>query len=137
MVMPNLKRQCTVADRDELPDDGSRYEVIDGELFVTPAPAWRHQEAVVQLYRLIAGYLDLEPIGHAFMAPADVVFSPKARRSARPVRRADLDSRIVERSTPSEPRPEILDTRLELFPDGATLPLTIDLIAYFRPVLDS
>ena len=49
----------------------------------------------------------------------------------------DLDSRIIERSTPSEPRPEILDTRLEWFPDGATQPLTIDLIAYFRRVLDS
>ena len=43
MVMPNLKRQWTVAERDKLPDDGNRYEVIDGELFVTSAPAWRHQ----------------------------------------------------------------------------------------------
>jgi hypothetical protein len=49
MVMPNLKRQWTVADRDELPDDGSRYEVIGGELFVTLAPAWTHQEAVARL----------------------------------------------------------------------------------------
>jgi Uma2 family endonuclease len=187
MVMPNLKRQWTVADRDELPDDGNRYEVIDGELFVTPSPAWRHQEAVARLYRLIADYLDLEPVGHAFMAPADVVFSPKrgvqpdlfvvplvdgrtprhfddvrrlllavevlspsTARADRVAKRVlyrdeqvgqywivDLDSRIIERSTPSELRPEILDSRLAWLPEGATRSLTIDLLAYFRQVLDS
>ena len=82
MGMPNFKRQWTVAERDELPDDGNRYEVIDGELFVTPAPAWRHQEASLYLYRLLADYLGLERIGHAFAAPADVVFSP--RRGVQP-----------------------------------------------------
>ena len=29
-----------------LPDDGKRYEVLDGELFVTPAPGSPHQRAV-------------------------------------------------------------------------------------------
>jgi Uma2 family endonuclease len=187
MVMPNLKRQWTVADRDELPDDGNRYEVIDGELFVTPAPAWRHQEAVARLYRLIADYLDREPIGHAFIAPADVVFSPtrgvqpdlfvvplvdgrtpqhfddvrrlllavevlspSTARADRVAKRmlcrdervdqywiVDLDSRTIDRSTPSEPRPEILDSRLEWLPECATNPLIIDLVAYFAKVLDS
>jgi len=31
------------------PDDGSRYEVLDGELFVTPAPALLHQRALLEL----------------------------------------------------------------------------------------
>ena len=77
MNMLNTERHWTVADRDALPDDGNRYEVIDGELFVTPAPALRHQEAVAQLYQLLADYLRRERVGHAFFAPADVVFSPK------------------------------------------------------------
>lgn len=32
-----LKRQWTFADLEDLPEDGNRYEIIDGELFVTPA----------------------------------------------------------------------------------------------------
>lgn len=77
MGMAEVKRRWTVQDRDALPDDGKRYEVIDGELFVTPAPALRHQAAVGTLYRAIAGYLDHEHVGYAFVAPADVVFSPE------------------------------------------------------------
>jgi len=80
--MPTVKRDWTVADIHALPDDGMRYEVIDGELFVTPAPAFRHQEAVAKLYVILAEYLQHERVGHAFFAPADVVFS--ARRGVQP-----------------------------------------------------
>ncbi|MEO7084803.1 MAG: Uma2 family endonuclease [Gemmatimonadaceae bacterium] len=73
--MPNVKRQWTVDDLLDLPDDGNRYEIIDGELFVTPAPAWRHQEAVGALYSRLRGYADQQRIGHVFAAPADVGFS--------------------------------------------------------------
>jgi Uma2 family endonuclease len=37
------------ADLELLPDNGSRYEIIDGELFVTRAPHWNHQNAVLNL----------------------------------------------------------------------------------------
>ncbi|MEO7084877.1 MAG: Uma2 family endonuclease [Gemmatimonadaceae bacterium] len=80
--MPDLKRRWTVVERDELPDDGNRYEVIDGELLVSPSPTLRHQEAVFQLARLIASYLERQRVGHAFIAPGDIVFSP--RRGVQP-----------------------------------------------------
>jgi Uma2 family endonuclease len=54
MSMPMLKREWTVADLQDLPDDGNRYEVIDGELLVTPVPALPHQAAVGELYLLVA-----------------------------------------------------------------------------------
>ena len=77
MLMPAFRRQWTVDDLQDLPDDGQRYEVIDGELFVTPSPSYDHQAAVAILHRRLAEYLDRERIGYALMAPADVVFSPE------------------------------------------------------------
>jgi Uma2 family endonuclease len=75
MHMPLLKRRWTVDDLADLPDDGQRYEVIDGELFVTPAPSPRHQDAIAELYVLLREYLSRERVGHAYFAPADVTFS--------------------------------------------------------------
>ena len=77
MEMPNVKRDWTVADVQALPDDGKRYEVIDGELFATPAPSFRHQDAAATLYAILREYLKRQPVGYPFIAPADVVFSSK------------------------------------------------------------
>jgi Uma2 family endonuclease len=60
-----------------LSDDGNRYEIIDGELFVTPAPTFVHQRAIFELARLIADYLVGERVAEVLVAPADVVFSPR------------------------------------------------------------
>jgi Uma2 family endonuclease len=48
----------------------------------------------------------------------------------------DLDSRIIERSTPPEPRPEVLDSHLEWLPEGATTAFAMDLAKYFERVID-
>lgn len=40
-------------DLESMPDDGHRYEVIDGTLIVTPAPSYQHQGAVGELYLLL------------------------------------------------------------------------------------
>jgi hypothetical protein len=45
--------EWTVEMLDALPDDGQRCEIIDGELFVTPAPAEPHQLVVGHLYSLL------------------------------------------------------------------------------------
>src|SRR5262249_13014800 len=82
MHMPTLKRRWTVADLEDLPDDGQRYEVIDGELFVTPAPALRHQKAVGLIYHLLFEYCRRERVGFPIVAPADVIFSE--RRGVQP-----------------------------------------------------
>ena len=75
MYMPMVKRQWTADDLMSLPDDGNRYEIIDGDLFMTPAPAWRHQDAVGELFVLLREYVRREGVGHAVVAPADVLFS--------------------------------------------------------------
>jgi Uma2 family endonuclease len=42
-------RPFTVDDLEAMPDDGNRYELIDGMLFVSPAPVFRHQKIIMQL----------------------------------------------------------------------------------------
>jgi len=46
-------RPFTRADLEDVPDDGRRYELIDGVLIVSAAPGRVHQRAVGRLYRLL------------------------------------------------------------------------------------
>ena len=60
-----------------LPADGNRYEVLDGELFVTPAPSWDHQDVVTSLIMAIKPYVKENRLGWAMVSPADITFSPR------------------------------------------------------------
>ena len=62
----------SAADVRALPEDGHRYEVVHGELLVTPAPRLMHQEVVARLLVALRRYLQDEPVGHALVAPADI-----------------------------------------------------------------
>ncbi|MEO8451994.1 MAG: Uma2 family endonuclease [Gemmatimonadota bacterium] len=55
-----------------LPEDGNRYELIDGELLVSPSPRGRHQIAVWELARLVDDYVRRYRVGRTGMAPADL-----------------------------------------------------------------
>ena len=78
----HARRQWTANDLLDMPDDGQRYEVIDGELFVTPAPSLDHQAALGILHARLMEYLDRERVGYVFFSPADIRFSP--RRAVQP-----------------------------------------------------
>lgn len=66
------QKHWTIADWDALPADGMRYEIIDGELFVTPAPTWDHQGLAGRLFIQLTGYMDQTGLGVTVMPPADV-----------------------------------------------------------------
>lgn len=74
MVMPAASTDWTAERVRALPNDGNRYEVIDGELHVTPAPSWEHQRAVLALAYRIRSCLVDHPIAGLYIGPADVEF---------------------------------------------------------------
>jgi Uma2 family endonuclease len=56
-----------------LPDDGKRYEVIGGVLYVAPAPAPRHQRRVLNVAATLRGYVRAHDLGQVFIAPIDLL----------------------------------------------------------------
>ena len=75
-LLPDRTRRDWTADElRALPDDGNRYEIVDGELLVTPAPSLVHQDAVGELFLLLAPYARRNDL-HCILAPAEVRFSP-------------------------------------------------------------
>jgi Uma2 family endonuclease len=159
-----------------------RYELIDGELLVTPSPRPLHQWLVWRLGRLLDEYVERHRAGHVLASPADLeleansivqpdlfvlpagcerpveswdvvkrlilaveVLSPTSLRHDRVTKRrffqrvkvpeywvVDPDTRLVERWTPDDDRPEVLDDRLTWWPVGEAAALEIDVTALFR-----
>jgi len=54
-----------------------RYELVDGELLVTPSPGAPHQLAISRLLVAIAAYLEGEPVGTCIPSPSDVELEPE------------------------------------------------------------
>lgn len=63
----------TYDDYARLPDDGRRYEVIRGNLYVTPAPLFDHQLVAGRLFRFLGNFGDESGLGLALFAPFDVL----------------------------------------------------------------
>jgi Uma2 family endonuclease len=94
-------RPFTRADLDAMPDDGRRYELIDGVLVVSAAPGLRHQVAVVELSFLLRGACP--PGFRVLVAPFAVVLADdtELQPDLLVARRTDLTERDL-------PRPPVL-----------------------------
>ena len=84
MAMPATRTDWTVEMVDELEDDGQRYELIDGELFVTPSPIDVHQLIVGELFARLRDYLRQFGGGKPMMSPADVRRGDRTRNRVQP-----------------------------------------------------
>ena len=111
-------RPLTYDDLRALPDDGQRYEIIDGELIGTPAPTMDHQRVVGRLYRLLDDYAPRVEGGEVAFAPfavrlghfdavePDLVFLTAARPRV-PIDESSIDyapDLVVEVISPSSRR---------------------------------
>ena len=68
-------RRLTYEEFAQLPDDGKRHEIIEGEHFVLPAPSLWHQKIVTRLVLLIHAYLRQHNLGDdLYTGPVDVRF---------------------------------------------------------------
>src|SRR4029077_9736624 len=75
MGMPLAVPRYTAEEVRHFPDDRLRYEVIRGELFVTPAPGRPHQRAVRELCTALHTYVVAHGLGEALPAPFEVEFT--------------------------------------------------------------
>ena len=186
MGMSLSRTEWTAEMLSTLPDDGQRYEIIDGELFVTPMPALVHQRAAVELSDVVRPYAKALKLDF-FSSPIDITFSdrrvlqpdlsvlprtrdgklakeftdvgvlllavevlsPSSLRTDRREKRwvyqqerveeywiVDTEARMFERWTPTATEPQVLRQSLSWQPLVAHEPLIVDLVQYFRDVLD-
>ena len=73
MQMATTTHRWVRADLERLPDDGNRYEVLDGELFVTPQAAVGHQRIAARLVSALDRYCMAHNLGFV-VGPGAVVF---------------------------------------------------------------
>ena len=78
MVMSAIEsHRWSAAEVRALPDEpGKQYEVIDGELFVSPGPAFSHQSVAVELTLLLRDYVRRDAIGYVLNGPGEIEPDP-------------------------------------------------------------
>lgn len=76
MEVKNTRKRWTYSEFARLPESGStRYEVIDDELVVTPAPSLHHQRIAGRLFARLFGFVQEHDLGEVFPAPLDVLLA--------------------------------------------------------------
>jgi Uma2 family endonuclease len=123
--MATARGALTYRDLRHTPDDGQRWEIIDGEVYVSQAPSLRHQDAVLNLALLLSAHVRRHRLGKVWVAPLEVVleratgvqpdliFISKARlalaQELRVVGAPDLAVEVASPSTASRDRGIKLD----------------------------
>ncbi len=118
----------TVDDLDLMPDDGNRYEVIEGEIFMSRAPGLTHQRIIVNLLAFFLKYLEGKQLGEVLTTPGvifnkyngvipDIVFISNKRRdeiasTERITGAPDIVIEIVSPGAENEQRDRVVKRRL-------------------------
>ena len=147
MPAPAAPTYWTAAMVRELPDDGNRYECIDGELLVTPSPRNIHQAVVGELYLRLTPSVSAGRIHGPDLHLVIEVLSPSTASRDRGLKRRFYErigvqeywivhpaSRLVECWRTGEAAPRWEDGVLRWHPEGARDSLVIDLPALFDSI---
>lgn len=98
MHMAAREKKWTLDELHRLPDDGNKYELVRGDLFVTPAPRPSHEEILAALHQLLAEYVAANSLGRIYRPRAVVRFDGSEVepdlmvRKSQPVATANWDS---------------------------------------------
>lgn len=76
--------RMTIEEVDRLPDDGNRYELIDGELYVSAAPRTKHQRVLSDLHDFVSPFAKKHKLGLVFPGPTDVYLDPASQTRVEP-----------------------------------------------------
>ena len=84
MSMPATdEHRWTIEEVDRLAEErvesSPRYELVDGELLVTPAPSARHQRIILKLAMLLVPYVETNRIGELRLGPGEARLTPDSR----------------------------------------------------------
>ena len=75
-MVTNPRVRLTVRDYLDIPEeDENRYELINGELYMAPAPSWEHQESIGNLYSILRAFARANGLGRVVASPLDVFLS--------------------------------------------------------------
>ncbi|MGH2558405.1 MAG: Uma2 family endonuclease [Thermomicrobiales bacterium] len=75
MAVPYIVPKMTYEDLAGFPDDGQRYEIIDGDLYVSAAPSKWRQRLVGRFHILLHEGVELTGWGEVYLSPMDVLFT--------------------------------------------------------------
>ena len=138
MHMLTVKREWTFDDLSDLPDAGNRDEVIDGELFVSPAPPLRHREAVpssnrrstcsVSSARIIPGTAQWTSARNTMTRPG------RAQRKRWPPSKTALDALIEEATIDASGESEQCVGLFTMIDEHLTLPFDVEVLGVVATV---
>lgn len=76
--------RMTIEEVDRLPEDGNRYELIDGELYVSAAPRNKHQLVSAAFLELMLPFVRKHQLGRVYPAPFDAYLEPGKQTRVEP-----------------------------------------------------
>lgn len=92
MPMAAATKQWTLAEVHSLPDDGNKYELVRGELFVTPAPSVKHESIKARLTRILVPYVEAHSLGLVYHPRAVIRFQG-----------SEVEPDLIVRQQPDDP----------------------------------